>query len=74
MDTAPDSNWFSNQGFLHQFGAEMVLLFPLRNTANENHQEQRTLSIEFWKIAQAGSHAVLLQVLERRRFRAGWRL
>jgi hypothetical protein len=46
MDGAPHSNCFSNHRSLHQFGAEMVLVFPLRHYANENYQDQRMLSFE----------------------------
>jgi hypothetical protein len=46
MDAAPQSNYFSNHLSLPQFDAEMVLLFPLRHCANENYQDQRTLSFE----------------------------
>jgi len=45
-DAAPHSNCFANQRSLHQFGAEMVLLFPLRHCAIENYQDQRMLSFE----------------------------
>jgi len=46
MDAAPHSNCFSNHLSLPQFGAEMVLLFPLRHCANENYQGERILSFE----------------------------
>jgi hypothetical protein len=46
MDAAAHSNCFSNHLSLPQFGAEMVLLFPLRHCAIENYQDQRILSIE----------------------------
>ncbi len=46
MDAAPHSNCFSNHRWLPQIGAEMVLLFPLRHRANQNYQDERTLSFE----------------------------
>jgi hypothetical protein len=46
MDAAPPSNYFSNHLSLPQFGAEMVLVFPLRHCANENYQDERTPSFE----------------------------
>ena len=45
-ETAPASNYFSHHRFLHHFGVEMVLLFPLRHSTNENHQLERTVLFE----------------------------
>ncbi len=45
-DAEPHSNCFANQRSLHQFGAEMVLVFPLRHCANENYQGECILSFE----------------------------
>jgi hypothetical protein len=45
-EAAPASNYFSHHPFLHHFGVEMVLLFPLRHSTNENHQLERTVLFE----------------------------
>jgi hypothetical protein len=37
---------FFEPRFLHHCGAEMVLLFPLRYSTNEIHQQARTLLFE----------------------------